>query len=84
MEEYRSALMQEDLLHFAVEQAFSTDRKVKKIKAVDSALQPWAGAALAKEGFATEKQLGKIGILSWAVRSRVLTREKWEQTSGSR
>ncbi|KIP11990.1 hypothetical protein PHLGIDRAFT_27606 [Phlebiopsis gigantea 11061_1 CR5-6] len=83
MEEYRSTLMQEDLLHFAVQQTFSMDRKVKKIKAADSTLEPWGGAAMTKEGFTTEKQLGKMGILGWAIRSRVLTREKWAQIPDS-
>ena len=80
MEEYRSVKMQEDLLHYAVQQTFSNDGKVKIIKAVESALEPWAGMAMMKEGFTIESKLKKVGILGWSMHRRVLKRETWEQS----
>jgi hypothetical protein len=84
MEEYRPALIQEDLLEYAVSQAFSKDPKVKAIKAVDSDFEKWKAAALTKEGFVVEKELKRVGLLRWKIRSRELTRERWEQVQQQR
>ncbi|GJE86077.1 hypothetical protein PsYK624_021570 [Phanerochaete sordida] len=79
MEEYRAALVQEDLLHYAVTQAFTKDPKVKVIKGADSELERWKVRAYAKEGFTVENALKRIGLVGWKVRFRELTREKWEE-----
>ncbi|EKM61012.1 uncharacterized protein PHACADRAFT_247306 [Phanerochaete carnosa HHB-10118-sp] len=79
MEEYRAALAQEDLLHFAVSQAFTEDHKVKVIKGIDSDLDRWKEAAFTKCGFIVEKGLRSIGLFGWKVRSRGLTRERWQE-----
>ena len=82
MEEYRRAFVQEDLLHFAVSHAFK-DPKVKVIRAVDATYDKWKAAAFTKEGFSVEKELRRIGVLRWIVRSRELTRERWEEKQKS-
>lgn len=79
MEEYRAALVQEDLLHYAVSQAFGNDPKLRIIRGIDSDLERWKVRAFTKEGFAVEKELKRIGLLGWRFRSRELTRERWEE-----
>lgn len=84
MEEYRVAGVQEDLLQYAVDQTFKNDSKVKVIRIVDSALSPWVGSALAKEGFVIEKTVRKIGTLGWKVQERALARDVWKQRRSSK
>lgn len=79
MEEYRATFVQEDLLHYAVSQAFGKDPKVKLIKGIDSVLEPWKAGAFTKEGFVIGKELKRIGLLGWKTRSRELTRERWKE-----
>lgn len=84
MDEYRSTAIQNDLLEFAVRNTFEKERTVKSIRAIESTLDGWAIQAYQEQGFIVDKKIGKIGVLGWDVRSRVLTREKWEKSKGKK
>lgn len=81
MEEYRATGVQNDLLEIAVRNAFENDRAVKSIRAVESALEDWATRAYQDLGFVIDKKIGKVGVLGWDLRSRILTKEKWENSN---
>lgn len=77
-DKYRPALAQDDLLRFAVEHAFTSDKKVMSIHAADNSLASWASAAYRRQGFIISKVIGKVGVLGWPVKSRELSRKRWE------
>lgn len=79
MYEYRKTEVQDDLLEYAVKHAFEADSTVKSIVATENTLDRWATRAYQKHGFAIEKSIGKMGILGWELRTRVLTRKRWEE-----
>lgn len=78
MEEYRGTDVQDDLLEYAVRHAFEADKTVKTIRATENTLDSWATRAYQRQGFLIDKTVGKLGLLGWAIRSRVLTRKQWE------
>ncbi|KAJ3552059.1 hypothetical protein NM688_g4356 [Phlebia brevispora] len=57
-EEYRKVFIQDDLLEYALEQTFS-HRAVKSVRATESAVTPWVGQALRKQGFEIDEVVGE-------------------------
>ncbi|KAI0094651.1 hypothetical protein BDY19DRAFT_913875 [Irpex rosettiformis] len=79
MTEYRKTGVQEDLLEYAIKHVFETDKTVKTIVATENTLDDWTTRAYRKEGFGVDRVVGKMGILGWELRRRVLTRKQWEE-----
>ncbi|KAI0704844.1 hypothetical protein BC835DRAFT_1261925 [Cytidiella melzeri] len=79
MEEYRGTDIQEDLLEYAVKHVFEAEKTVKSIRATENELDSWATRAFQRQGFVIDKTVGKLGISGWKLRSRVLTRKRWEE-----
>lgn len=78
MEQYRSTDIQEDLLEYAVKKVFEADKTVQSIYVTENTLDSWTSRAYQRQGFVVEKTVGKVGILGWELRTRVLTRKRWE------
>ncbi|KAI0348050.1 hypothetical protein BDW22DRAFT_1350191 [Trametopsis cervina] len=79
MEQYRETGITDDLLEYVIKQTFNNDKTVKSIRATESRLEKWTTKALQQQGFTIEKTVGKLGLLGWELRSRVLTRKVWEE-----
>lgn len=79
MEQYRETGITDDLLEYVIKQTFNNDKTVKSIRATESRLEKWTTKALQQQGFTIEKTVGKLGLMRWELRSRVLTRKAWEE-----
>ena len=78
-EAYRGTGVQNDLIEFAVDSAFTGDKTVETVRAVDCAIDSWVSKSLRDNGFVIDAVLGKAGVLGWPLRSRTLSRTRWEE-----
>lgn len=79
-EMYRRAKPQDDLLNFAVEQAFENDSKLERIEATDSPLISYLRPCFRAQGFELDHYTKKVGILGWKMGKRYLERERWSKS----
>ncbi|KAF8898688.1 hypothetical protein BD779DRAFT_1485120 [Infundibulicybe gibba] len=75
---YRRSDIQTDLLKFAVNHAFETDKHLQRIYATDSPLIPYARACLREAGFRLEQTTETVGVFRWKLGMRILERKEWE------
>ncbi|KAF8973972.1 hypothetical protein BDZ97DRAFT_1912415 [Flammula alnicola] len=80
-EAYHNANIQDDLLEYAVNHAFSKDPKLERIEATDSPLVPYIRVSLRKAGFELDHHTKQIGIRGWKLGVRYLRRENWKKSS---
>jgi hypothetical protein len=78
-EPFRVSGIQNDLLNHAVQHAFSADSTLRRIRATDSPLVPYARDALRQAGFQLERNTEKVGVFSWKLGMRVLEKADWKK-----
>lgn len=77
-EPYRPAKPEDDLLQFAVKNAFEADKTVESVRALGGRLRPTVEESLRRNGFVPGEKEGTLGFLKWETRWYTLTREAWE------
>jgi len=80
-ENFRTANIQDDLLAYAVDNAFERDLKLERIEAFDSPLVPYLRPCFRAAGFELDHHTKTVGILRWTLGTRYLEREKWSKKS---
>lgn len=76
-EPFRVAFAEDDLLEYALKHVFTASPEIQVVRATESALEPYIGKALRKQGFKPLKTLSTIGIFNWEVRLHQLRRGAW-------
>ncbi|KAJ4486207.1 hypothetical protein J3R30DRAFT_3445263 [Lentinula aciculospora] len=82
-EPYRTTGIQQDLIDYAVQSAFTSNSSITKVKATSSRLREYVDQALDEAGFKYEGVLETVGMLRWQVRNRILTRDEWNKRQNS-
>jgi hypothetical protein len=76
-EPYRSTGIQEDLLAYAIRQAFETP-SIETIKVEGSPLITYVHRALLSTGFVEGHKVKSLGLLKWPLYEMVLDRTRWK------
>jgi Acetyltransferase (GNAT) family len=78
-EPFRTSGIQSDLLIHAVQHAFGSDPALRRIRAPDSPLVPYARGALRQAGFQLDQHTEKVGLLGWKLGMRILEKADWKK-----
>ncbi|KAA1468215.1 hypothetical protein DENSPDRAFT_380920 [Dentipellis sp. KUC8613] len=76
-EGFRPAMIENDLLQFAIARTFEAGDAVQTIRMAESSLRPHIVQCLKKNGFEKGEAIATIGIASWALDWWELQRAKW-------
>jgi len=79
---FRNADVQDDLVSFATDYAFTTSSDLKEIKVTTSSLLGYVQKSLRHSKFTTDEVVGRVGIYRWKMQAMSLKREQWEKSRG--
>lgn len=79
---FRNADVQDDLVSFATDYAFTTSSDLKEIKVITSSLLGYVQRSLRHSKFTTDEVVGRVGIYRWKMQAMSLKREQWEKSRG--
>jgi hypothetical protein len=77
-EAYRRVKIEDDLLQFALEKAFTANKSVSTVRILASPLRPAILESLQRNQFSKGDRVESIGMLSWEVCWYNLERSRWE------
>ncbi|KAJ8084065.1 hypothetical protein AAF712_000945 [Marasmius tenuissimus] len=77
-EPYRKADIQKDLLQHVIRHTFTTDTKIRRVKATCSSLTSYLERALKEEGFTLESAEQSLGVFRWKTGIWKLERARFE------
>ncbi|KIM66165.1 hypothetical protein SCLCIDRAFT_111153 [Scleroderma citrinum Foug A] len=79
---FRNADVQDDLVAFATNHAFTASSDVKEIKVTTSSLLGYVQNSLRHCKFTTDEVVERVGIYRWKTQAMRLKRRQWEKSRG--